>query len=72
MGVACAGYVLFEGLAFGIPASDLIEFLKHRDAYLFDPSQPQNGVTYLTPPYRSESSGATNENASADALEDSD
>jgi serine protease Do len=50
--VACAGAAVFDGLAFGIPASDLIDFLVHRDTYLFDESQPQNGVTYLPPPYR--------------------
>jgi serine protease Do len=53
VGVVCAGFVMFDGLAFGIPAADLIEFLKHRDAFLFDESQPQNGVTYLAPPPRS-------------------
>ncbi|MEM6689775.1 MAG: trypsin-like peptidase domain-containing protein [Planctomycetota bacterium] len=53
IGVACAGYAMFDGLAFGIPGSDLIDFLKHRDAYLFDRTQPQNGVKYLAPPYRS-------------------
>ena len=52
VGVVCAGYSFFDGLAFGIPASDLVEFLKHRDAYLFDPTQPQNGVKYFDPPYR--------------------
>ena len=51
--VACAGAAVFDGLAFGIPASELIDFLVHRDTYLFDESQPQNGVTYLPPPYRS-------------------
>jgi serine protease Do len=50
--VACAGAAVFDGLAFGIPASELIDFLVHRDSYLFDESQPQNGVTYLSPPYR--------------------
>ncbi len=50
--VACAGAAVFDGLAFGIPASELIDFLVHRDSYLFDESQPQNGVTYLPPPYR--------------------
>ncbi len=50
--VACAGAAVFDGLAFGIPASDLIDFLIHRDTYLYDESQPQNGVTYLPPPYR--------------------
>ncbi len=52
IGVVCAGYSFFDGLAFGIPAPDLIEFLRHRDAYLFDPTQPQNGVKYFEPPFR--------------------
>jgi serine protease Do len=50
--VACAGAAVFEGLAFGIPANELIDFLVHRDTYPYDESQPQNGVTYLPPPYR--------------------
>ena len=49
--VACAGAAVFDGLAFGIPACDLIDFLVHRDSYLYDESQPQNGVTYLPPPF---------------------
>ncbi len=52
VGVVCAGYSFFSGLAFGIPAPDLIDFLKHRDAYLFDSTQPQNGVKYHAPPWR--------------------
>ena len=57
VGVVCAGYSFFSGLAFGIPATDLVDFLQNRDAYLFDPTQPQNGVKYFAPPYRdSESS----------------
>jgi len=52
VGVVCAGYSLFSGLAFGIPATDLIDFLQNRDAYLFDPTQPQNGVKYIQPPFR--------------------
>ncbi len=52
VGVVCAGFVFFDGLAFGIPAADLLDFLKNRDAYVFDVTQPQNGVTYLPPPYR--------------------
>ncbi len=50
--VACAGAAVFDGLAFGIPANELIDFLIHRETYLYDESQPQNGVTYLPPPYR--------------------
>ena len=54
VGVACAGYVFFDGLAFGIPSVDLIDFIEHRDAFVFDPTQPQNGIRYFPPPYREE------------------
>lgn len=54
IGVVCAGFTNFDGLAFGIPAADLKEFLDHRDAFLFDPTQPQNGIKYLAPPFRGE------------------
>jgi len=60
IGVVCAGYSFFDGLAFGIPASDLIEFLRHRDAYLFDPTQPQNGVKYFDPPFRKDGDSIAN------------
>ncbi len=63
VGIACAGATLFDGLAFGIPASDLIEFLTHRDAYLYDSSHPQNGVTYLPPPIRGGAQPAANKAA---------
>jgi serine protease Do len=52
--VVAAGYAFFEGLAFGIPADDLVDFLRHRDAYLYDPTQPQTGVTYHDPPFSPE------------------
>lgn len=52
VGIACAGFASFDGLAFGIPSGDLIDFLVHRDSYLYDAAQPQNGVTYLAPPFR--------------------
>lgn len=68
VGVVCAGYTFFSGLAFGIPASDLIDFLKNRDAFLFDPTQPQNGVKYFQPPFRgSESSLIPGASVSTDA-----
>lgn len=51
VGVACAGFTFFDGLAFGIPVQDLRDFLLNHDAYLYDPSQPQNGVKYLDPPF---------------------
>lgn len=56
VGVVCAGYSFFSGLAFGIPATDLIDFLRNRDAFLFDPTQPQNGVKYFQPPFRNSDS----------------
>lgn len=58
VGVVCAGATFFQGLAFGIPATDLIDFLDNWDAYLYDPSQPQNSITYLPPPFRSENENA--------------
>lgn len=48
--VVCAGFVFFDGLAFGIPAPDVLDFLRNREAYLYDPANPQNGITYLPPP----------------------
>lgn len=65
VGVVCAGYVMFDGLAFGIPTSDLLDFLNNNDAYLYDASQPQNGVTYLPPPYVSTQNRAAQTTAGA-------
>lgn len=73
VGIACAGYSFFDGLAFGIPSNDLIDFLLHRESYLYDSTQPLNGVTYLAPPFRqgevepSESSPAAAASATAPA-----
>lgn len=52
VGIVCAGATSFDGLAFGIPAGDLVDFLLHRESYLYDTAQPLNGATYLAPPYR--------------------
>ena len=52
IGIVCAGATMFDGLAFGVPACELLDFLEHRDTYLYDPAQPLNGVTYLQPPFR--------------------
>ena len=51
IGVACAGHTSFDGLAFGIPLRDVITFLKDRDAFIYDPAMPQNGIKYLQPPF---------------------
>ena len=56
--VVAAGYAFFEGLAFGIPAEDLVDFLRHREAFLYDPTQPQTGVKYHDPPFRGNDSNA--------------
>ncbi len=39
-----------EGLGFSIPANVLKLFLKNRDAFAFDPRNPNAGFRYLTPP----------------------
>ncbi len=51
VGIACAKQAFFDGLAFGIPGRDLIDFLENREAFLYDESQPQNGFIYLDPPF---------------------
>jgi len=50
--IASAGVSFTDGLAFGVPARDVVDFLKHHDAYLYDASQPQSGVKYSLPPFR--------------------
>ena len=52
VGIVCAGATSFDGLAFGIPSSDLVDFLVHRESFLYDTTQPLNGATYLAPPFR--------------------
>ena len=39
-----------EGVGFAIPASLMKLFLKNRDAFAFDPKNPNNGFRYLAPP----------------------
>ncbi|HEX3870913.1 MAG TPA: trypsin-like peptidase domain-containing protein [Pirellulales bacterium] len=72
VGVVCAGATSFDGLAFGIPASDLVDFLIHRETYLYDSAQPQNGVTYLAPPYRAPESEKTAAEKNGDKKNDND
>lgn len=40
-----------EGMGFAIPVNLLEIFLKHRDAYAFDPKNPNSGFHYLEPPH---------------------
>jgi len=39
-----------EGVNFAIPATTLKEFLRNRDAFAFDPRNPNSGYHYLSPP----------------------
>ena len=39
-----------EGLGFAIPVQTLKTFLQNRDAYAFDPRNPNAGFRYLSPP----------------------
>ena len=41
-----------EGLGFSICAQVVKSFLDHRDAYAFDPRNPNAGFRYLRPPKR--------------------
>ena len=51
VGIVCAGSTQFQGLGFGIPLRDVLDFLENRSAYLYDSSQPQNGIIYHIPPF---------------------
>jgi serine protease Do len=42
-----------EGLGFSIPVDSLKTFLINRDAYAFDPRNPNAGFRYTTPPSQS-------------------
>jgi len=39
-----------EGLGFSIPVDVLKDFLRNRDAYAFDPTNPNAGFRYFAPP----------------------
>jgi len=39
-----------EGLNFAIPTAVLKNFLRNRDAFAFDPRNPNSGYRYLEPP----------------------
>lgn len=39
-----------EGVNFAIPTTTLKEFLRNRDAFAFDPRNPNSGYHYLSPP----------------------
>ena len=41
-----------EGLGFAVPSGVLKSFLKNRDAFAFDPRNPNNGYRYNSPPSR--------------------
>jgi len=39
-----------EGIGFAIPAATVFHFIDNRDAYAFDPRNPNAGYRYLSPP----------------------
>jgi serine protease Do len=43
-----------EGLGFAIPVDVVKEFLRNRDAYAFDPRNPNAGFRYFSPPLNTE------------------
>jgi serine protease Do len=40
-----------EGVNFAIPVGVLKDFLRNRDAFAFDPRNPNAGFRYLEPPH---------------------
>ncbi|SKA86405.1 serine protease Do [Prosthecobacter debontii] len=48
-----------EGLGFSIPSNLLKLFLKNRDAFAFDPRNPNSGFRYLSPPAPTENPVST-------------
>lgn len=45
-----------EGVGFSIPSESVKRFLRQRNAYAFDPRNPNTGYHYLNPPRKQESS----------------
>jgi len=39
-----------EGIGFAIPSATVVHFIENRDAYAFDPRNPNSGYRYLSPP----------------------
>lgn len=52
VGVIAWKFFFSEGLNFAIPVGDLEDFLRNREAFAFDPDNPNTGVLYLPPPRR--------------------
>jgi serine protease Do len=49
-----------EGLGFSIPVDTLKDFLRNRDAYAFDPTNPNSGFRYNAPPSAQKVKGTSN------------
>jgi serine protease Do len=50
VGVTNMGYIFLGGLGFAIPADYVKKFLDNRDAFTYDPGNPNTGYKYLQPP----------------------
>lgn len=60
-----------EGLGFAIPISYLKHFLKNRDAFAFDRTNPNTGYHYLDPPKRTNPKQPYEENGKASPSDES-
>ncbi|HET6202525.1 MAG TPA: trypsin-like peptidase domain-containing protein [Planctomycetota bacterium] len=56
IGVIAWKFLFAEGLNFAIPVNALEEFLRNREAFAFDPDNPNTGVLYPPPPRRERAS----------------
>ena len=56
-----------EGLGFAIRVDVVKDFLRNREAYAFDPANPNNGYRYHTPPTAAKSEAAATKKESASA-----
>lgn len=52
VGITNMGILSMEALNFAIPARYVKDFIRHRDAFAFDPSNPNSGHRYHPPPPR--------------------
>ena len=52
IGVTNMGYMFSDGLGFAIPARYVRDFIRNRDAFAYDKSNPNSGFDYHEPPQR--------------------
>ena len=52
IGITNMGYNFSQGLNFAIPSRYVKDFVRNREAFAFDPSNPNSGHRYHPPPTR--------------------